>query len=134
MQTSKRTLIFLLAACSLIYSCKKTAQSVPSITLKTGAGFVSQNAVVTQGQTLTIGVTAQSSEDNLARISLSAEFDHNGSRSAVKSTELEPAEQEHCDKDFSITTRNKSGTETWIVTVEDRNGHSSHAEIELTVR
>lgn len=134
MQVFKTTLVLLLA-CSLVYSCKKSAQSAaPTITLKSGAGLISESGIVAQGQTLTIAVAAQSTEDNLSRLSVSTEFDHSGNSSSFKSFSLEANEQEHCEKEISFTTRNRSGSEKWIVTVEDRNGHSAHTEIELTVR
>jgi|GEM_PF-1927346 len=134
MKTSKTIVLAVFILGFTFCGCKKDAHVPPVITLKTGAGFIAENAIVAKNQSLTIGVSAQKAEDNLMSFNVSVAFDNAGNGSTFKNFSLEAAEQEHCEKDILFTTRNQAGIEKWTVTITDSDGNIAQKLLVLTVQ
>lgn len=115
-------------------SCEKDQHKPPSITLKTGAGYTSANAIVTKSQSIKVGITADKVEDDMLTYNVSYTYDNAATTITSQTFSLTGSEQQHYDKDVTFNTRNQNGAEKWIFTITDKDGNIAQKEIVLTVQ
>jgi hypothetical protein len=129
---------FLLMTSAILFlACKKEEDQMipPKLEFKTGAGYTSADASVAQNAVVTIGVTAEQTEeeDFLKTFTVSHSFD--GAAEVTDSTViLEESEHEEFEEDIHITTRSQTGTEKYIFTITNRDGLITSKSITLTVK
>lgn len=117
-----------------VTSCKKDEHKPPSISLKTGVGYTSANAIVAKSQTIKVGITAEKVEDDMLTYNVSYAFDNAATTITSQTFSLTGSEQQHYDKDVTFNTRNQNGAEKWIFTITDKDGNIAQKEIVLTVQ
>ncbi len=119
----------------LITSCGDTETVDPSPTLEFigGGNYVSGDITLPVGTDFTVGLNA-SHDKNLESLMIAVSI--NGG------TQLTPQNCGLCDTtlgdktlrvDFTGTTGNQAGTETWSFTIADKDGNSTTKSIEITV-
>ena len=127
------TIIMAITALFIFNSCKKDAHKPPTMTLKTGAGYTSADATVAQSQMFTVGITADKVEDDMLIYNVSHAYDNTTSTVTDSTFTLTGTQQQHYDKDVTLTTRPQAGTEKWIFTITDKDGNIAQKQIVLTV-
>ncbi len=114
-------------------SCKKEKdkQIPPVLNLKTGVGYTSADATLGTNDTITVGVTAQKSEekDLLTRFVETQQYD----AGTITPVLNESFNQDSYSKDMVIITRNMAGTEVYTFTIINRDGLTTTKKITLTV-
>ena len=114
-------------------SCKKEKdqQIPPQISFKTGSGYVSSDGTFPKNDTITVGITAQKSEDKdlLTRFVATQSYD------GVAATTIlnESFNQDSYSKDMKIITRNVAGYEKYTYTIINRDGLTKTLSLTLTV-
>jgi hypothetical protein len=127
-----KTILAALSAVLIISSCEKDEHIPPDVSLKTGAGYISADAIVPTDTTITVGFVADKTEDELKTFNVSYAYDGATTTTTAETFTLSGDEEEHYEKDYTITTRDVAGTERWIFTITDRDGNIAQEEIVLT--
>jgi hypothetical protein len=116
-------------------SCKKEKdqQIPPDIAFKTGAGYVSSNALVGMNDTILVGITASKTEDKdlLVRFVATQQYDTDPN---VVTLLNESFNQDNYSKDMTIITRKVAGIETYTYTIINRDGLTKTVSLALTVK
>ena len=128
-------LFFLALSFFTLLSCEKDEGKLPAIEFKTGAGYVSADKTVAQGETVLVGIDASKTEDKdvLKTFNVSVSFDGGASTSLLTQT-LSGSEGDHFETDFPMTARNQAGTEKYTFTVTNRDGLTNSVALTLTVQ
>ena len=133
----QKLLAFLFAGLLLLAftSCEKDEGKLPDIAFKTGGSYTSEDKTVAQGEMITVGITADKTEDKdvLKTFNVSASFD-GGTNQTVSNENIPGAQEDHFEKDVVITARNQAGTEKYIFTVTNRDGLINSVSLTLTVQ
>lgn len=125
--------ITLIALVAVVFtSCKKDEHKQPDLEFKTTSGYTYSDAAVGMNATVQVGIIADKTEDELKTLNVSVAYD-GGSTVTQDNFVLTGAEEEHYEKDYTITTRNQAGTERWVFTITDRDGNIASVEFTLTV-
>ena len=127
-----KTILAALSAVFIILSCEKDKHVPPDVSLKTGATYISADATVPKDTTITVGFVANKTEDELKTFNVSYAYDGATTTTTAETFTLSGDEEEHYEKDYTITTRDVAGTERWIFTITDRDGNIAQEEIVLT--
>lgn len=127
--------ILLSAICAIVLmaaSCKKETDPRvhPSLTFKTGSGYVAVNDTVAQQDTLKIGAVIDKTEDPLISLNITRTYDTDPS---VSLQDVSLAGNEHFEYDFQLITRAQAGLERYTFSVLDRDGNITTKTIALTV-
>lgn len=137
MKKSFKNIIAILSAVvavALITSCEKDEGKLPNIAFKTGAGYTSANATVSQGDTLLVGITASKAEDKdvLKKFNVTVAYD-GGQDSTIYNLDLTTAQEDNYSYEHNYITRNQAGTELYKFTVINRDGLTNTVSLTLTV-
>ena len=117
-------------------SCKKNTDPhiPPDLAFKTGAGYTSGNATITQGDSVLVGVVITKKEDDIRNLNISYAYDGNTTTTTLQTVIMTAAEYSGYNHDFWIHSRNVAGTEKWVFTVTDRDGNLAQKSFTLTVQ
>jgi hypothetical protein len=127
-------LSFVALASMLIFSsCEKDEHKPPTIAFKTDTGYTAADATVGKGETIKVGITANKVEDDMKTYNISYAFDGATTTTTKETFTISGTDQQHYDKDYTFTTRNQAGTETWYFTITDRDGNIAKLSFKLTV-
>lgn len=111
-------------------SCKKDEAKAPSLNFKVDASYTSTDISVTPGTTITVGVICDQGTDPMKIVYSEVAYD--GANVDSLYTRLEvPQGTTHYEVDFTITTRNQTGTERWTFNVNDKDGRLTEKEIRI---
>ena len=126
---------FFFAALFLFASCEKDEGKLPEIAFKTGSAYTSADKTVAQGEVVTVGISADKTEDKdvLKTFNVSASFD-GAANQTVSNENIPSAQEDHFEKDVVITARNQAGTEKYTFTVTNRDGLVNSVTLTLTVQ
>jgi hypothetical protein len=108
-------LLFLL----FFISCENEQEPAASIEFKTGSGYTSQDATISKGSSITVGIVADKAENNLKAYNVSVSYDGASNTITVQNFTLSSDENTHYDKDVNVTVRNQTGTEKYYFTIVD---------------
>src|SRR5215203_2896060 len=118
-----KTIFAALSAVFVISSCEKDKHIPPDVSLKTGVAYISADAYVPGDTTITVGFVADKTEDELKTFNVSYAYDDATTTTTAETFTLSGDEEEHYEKDYTITTRDVAGKERWIFTITDRDGN-----------
>lgn len=125
--------VFFAAAVS---SCKDEDEGkLPNISFKSGGGYTSADKTVSQGDTVTVGITASKAEDKdvLKTFDASRSYDSGANQSFLNES-LSGGSGDNYSKDVQIIARNQAGTEKYTFTVINRDGLTNSISLTLTVK
>jgi hypothetical protein len=129
-----KTILAALGAALIISSCEKDKHIPPDVSLKEGVAYISADATVPKDTSITVGFVADKTEDELKTFNISYAYDGATTTTTAETFTLSGDEEDHYEKDYTITTRDVAGTEKWIFTITDRDGNISQKQIVLTVQ
>jgi hypothetical protein len=124
------TLLLFLLFC---VSCENEQEPVASIEFKTGIGYTSQDATISRGSSITVGIVADKAENNLKVYNVSVSYDGASNTITVQNFTISSDENTHYDKDVNITVRNQTGTEKYYFTIVDVDGNLVQKTLTFTV-
>jgi hypothetical protein len=104
-------------------SCENEQEPAASIEFKTGTVYTSQDATISRGSSLTVGIVADKAENNLKAYNVSVSYDGALTTITVRDFTISSDENTHFDKDVSFTVRNQTGTEKYYFTIVDVDGN-----------
>lgn len=131
MKSTRNTLFILFVLAVLFASCDE--HKPPNVSFKTGGSYTSGNATVAKGASVTVGIIADKTEDELKTYNISYAFDGASSTTTKETFTLSDSEASHYEKDYTFTARNQAGSEKWYFTITDRDGNIAKLELTLTV-
>ena len=117
-------------------SCKKDEGTLPDIKLKTGTGYISEDATLPAGTSVKIGIEADKTEDKdvLKKFDIS-ESVNGADATSIFNMDLDASEEDHFEYDYTTTVDTISGqTNKYIFTITNRDGLVNHAFLTLTVQ
>ena len=117
----------------LFISCEREQEPLPTLELKTGAGYTSQNATISKGSTLTVGILATKAENNLKTYNVSVSYDGASSTITVQSFTIPLDQNTLYNKDVTFTVRNQTGTEKYYFTIVDVDGNLIQKMLTFTI-
>jgi hypothetical protein len=121
------------SALILFIGCDKEPEIPPALELKTGTGYTSQDATVAKDSTLTVGIIATKTEDDLKTYNVSVSYDGAASTSTLENFTLSGGEKALYEKDVTFTVRNQAGTEKYYFTITDVDGNIVQKILNFTV-
>lgn len=129
-------IIALVSTITFLSSCEKDEGKLPNIAFKTGGSYVSANMNVGQGDQVLSGITASKAEDKdvLKTFDISVYYDGATTGTSVFNATLTGSEGDNYSKDYTIQTRNQTGTEKYVFTVVNRDGLTNSVNFTLTVQ
>jgi hypothetical protein len=122
--------VFLFLLC---ISCEREQEPLPTIELKTIFGYTSQDAVISKGSSLTVGILATKAENNLKTYNISVSYDGASSTITIQNFTIPLDQNTLYDKDVTFTVRNQPGTEKYYFTVVDTDGNIVQKTLTFTV-
>lgn len=122
-------LLFLL----FFISCENEQEPSASIEFKTGIGYTSQGATISRGSSIKVGIIADKAENNLMTYNVSVSYDGTFNTITVQNFTISPDENDHYDKDVTISVRNQAGTEKYYFTIVDVDGDIIQKSLTFTV-
>lgn len=127
--------LFLALMLTSLASCEKDEGKLPDIAFKTGGSYLSEDKIVAQGETVTVGIIAAKTEDKdvLKSFNVSASFDGGAANTTLNET-LTGSQGDSYNADVAITARNQAGTEKYTFTVVNRDGLVNSVSLTLTVQ
>ena len=117
----------------LFISCEREQEPLPTLELKTGAGYTSQNTTISKGSTLTVGILATKAENNLKTYNVSVSYDGVATTKTVKNFIISDSENSPYDKDVNFTVRHQEGIEKYNFTIVDADGNIVQKNLTFTV-
>ena len=126
------TILFLVVS----FSCKKKKKDAhvpPDVVFKTGGIYTSGDRTLNKQDTITVGITATKTEDDLKSYNVSYAYDGNTTSTTFYNYVLSSGEANGYSHDVQIITRNQAGSEKWIFSIVDRDGNLTQKTILLTV-
>ena len=128
-------LFFLALSFFTLLSCEKDEGKLPEIAFKTGGSYLSADKTVAPGESVTVGITADKTEDKDVLKTFNVSVSYDGAANTTVSNESIPSAQEdHFEKDVTLTARNQTGTEKYTFTVTNRDGLTNSVSLTLTVQ
>jgi hypothetical protein len=137
MKKIKHISVAILLLVILVTSCKKKKTDPhvpPTVELKTGGIYTSGDRTLNKKDTITVGITATKTEDDLKSYNVSYLFDGNTTSTTFFNYVMTTAEVNSYSYDIKIVCRNQAGTEKWVFSVVDRDGNITQKTIVLTVQ
>jgi hypothetical protein len=107
----------------LFISCDKEPEIPPTLELKTGTVYTSQDATVAKDSTLTVGIIATKTEDDLKTYNVSVSYDGATSTSTIENFTISSGEKALYNKDVTFSVRNQTGIEKYYFTITDVDGN-----------
>lgn len=107
----------------LFISCDKEPEIPPTLELKTGTVYTSQDATIAKDSTLTVGIIATKTEDDLKTYNVSVSYDGASSTSTLENFTISSGEKALYNKDVTFTVRDQAGTEKYYFTITDVDGN-----------
>jgi hypothetical protein len=135
MKTSVKYLILLLMFGTLLYSCKKEEEEDEiALMFKTSSGYIYSDQTIESGQTLKIGVKAETEKkkDPLIRFSIS-ESKNGGAETTILSKNIETTNFDY-DYNFSINDTVSGNKYKYTFVVVNKDGLNKQESITLTVK
>ncbi len=126
------TILFLIAALSCKKK-KKDAHVPPDVVFKTGGIYTSGDRTLNKKDTITVGIIATKTEDDLKSYNVSYAYDGNATSTTFYNYVLSSGEANGYSHDVQIIARNQAGSEKWIFSIVDRDGNLTQKTINLTV-
>jgi hypothetical protein len=117
----------------LFIGCDKEPEIPPTLELKTGEGYTSQDATVAKDSTLTVGIIATKTEDDLKTYNVSVSYDGAASTSTIENFTISSGEKALYNKDVTFTVRDQAGTEKYFFTITDVDGNIVQKILTFTV-
>jgi len=114
-------------------SCDKEPEIPPELQLKTGTGYTSQDATIAKDSTLTVGIIATKTEDDLKTYNVSVAFDGAATTTSIQNYPIPANEKSHYEKNVTFTVRNQAGTEKYYFTITDVDGNIVQEVLTFTV-
>ena len=124
------TLLLFLLFC---ISCENEQEPAASIEFKTGSGYTSQDATISKGSSLTVGIIAAKAENNLKSYNVSVSYDGASTTKTIQNFIISSDENAYYDKDITITLRYQPGTEKYYFTVVDTDGNIVQKTLTFTI-
>ena len=113
----------LISVIILFIGCDKEPEIPPTLELKTGTVYTSLDATVAKDSTLTVGIIATKTEDDLKSYNVSVSYDGATSTSTIENFTISSAEKALYNKDVTFTVRNQTGIEKYFFTITDVDGN-----------
>ncbi len=117
----------------LFFGCDKEPEIPPTLELKMGTVYTSQDATVAKDTTLTVGIIATKTEDDLKTYNVSVSYDGAASTSTIENFTISPGEKALYNKDVTFTVRDQAGTEKYYFTITDVDGNIVQKTLTFTV-
>ena len=114
-------------------SCENEQEPAANIEFKTGVGYTSQDATISRGSSLTVGIVADKAENNLKAYNVSVSYDGESTTITVQNFLISSVENTHFDKDVNLKVRNQSGIEKYYFTIVDVDGNIIQKMLAFTV-
>ena len=116
-----------------IQSCKEDEGKPPAIEFKTGAGYTSSDATVAVGDTITVGIHAEKTEeeDVLKHFNVSSSTD-GGANTSLDDVDLTGTEQDEFEVDYHFTVPEAGHAYKITFTVTNRDGLTNNVSLTLT--
>ena len=116
-------------------SCEKDKdeREKPTIEFKTGGTYTSVDKTVSKKETITVGITATKTEDDLKTYNVSYSYDGATSPTTFYNYSLSKSEFNSYSKDIEVVARDQAGSEKWTFSITDKDGNISQKTIVLTV-
>lgn len=127
----------LIIVTALLICCKKKktdAHVPPNVVFKTGGIYTSGDKTLNKKDTITVGITATKTEDDLKSYNVSYYYDATTTSTTLYNYVLTAGEATSYSNDIKIIARNQTGTEKWVFSVVDRDGNITQKTIVLTVQ
>jgi len=137
MKKIKHISFLILLVVIVFVSCKKKKTDPhvpPNVEFKTGGNYTSGDKTLNKKDTITVGITATKTEDDLKSYNVSYAYDGNATSTTFFNYVLTAAEAGSYSNDIKIVCRNQTGTEKWMFTIVDRDGNLAQKTIVLTVQ
>ncbi len=113
--------------------CENEQESSASIEFKTGISYTSQDATISRGSSITVGIVADKTENNLKAYNVSVSYDGAFNTITVQNFTISSDENTHYDKDVHFTVRNQAGTEKYYFTIVDVDGNLVQKILTFTI-
>ena len=128
--------IILIAAISIsVASCKKEKEAkLPTVTLKTGAGYYSSSGPVSKNAILKIGMVAEKNESDLRKLDITVVLPHETSETNKKTFYIDAGDADRFEAEYELNTGNESGNQTWRFKATDKLGNVGEESIILNVQ
>lgn len=129
----KTMFVVALASAALVSCDKEDEEDEISISFKTTAGYTFMDGAVTNGDTITIGIEAETEKatDPLIHFNISESVD-GGSNTSLYNEDFESVSYEN---DYTFIMNSTSGTEhEYTFTVTNRDGINKQTALTLTVQ
>lgn len=119
-----------------ITACKKKTDPhvPPTVAFKNTTNYVYKDTIVGLQDTLTVGIIATKTEDDLKSYNVSTAYDGASTTTTFYNYLVTEAEYTGLNKDVQIITRNQAGSEKWIFSIVDRDGNITQKFFTLTVQ
>jgi hypothetical protein len=117
----------------LAISCDKEAEIPPTLELKTGMGYTSQDATIAKDSTITVGIVATKTEDDLKTYNVSVAYDGASTTTSIQNYTIAAAEKSLYEKNVTFTVRDQAGTEKYYFTITDVDGNIVQKILTFTV-
>lgn len=120
-----------------LISCKKKKVDPhvpPDVIFKTGGIYTSSDRTLNRKDTITVGITATKTEDDLKSYNVSYAYDSGATTTTFYNYLLTTDEATGYSHDIQIIARNQVGTERWVFSIVDRDGNLTQKTIILTVQ
>lgn len=113
--------------------CEDEEEVAATIEFKTGIAYISQDATVPKGLSLTIGIIATKAENDLKTYNVSVSYDGAFATATFENFIIPADENSKYDKDVNFTVRNQEGIEKYYFTIVDTDGNVLQKNLTLTV-
>ena len=123
----------LISVIILFIGCDKEPEIPPTLELKTGTVYTSLDATVAKDSTLTVGIIATKTEDDLKSYNVSVSYDGATSTSTIENFTISSGERALYNKDVTFTVRDQAGTEKYFFTITDVDGNIVQKILTFTV-
>ncbi len=124
------------AALTIFSSCEEDEGKIPNISFKTGANYVSADAILDKDSNIVIGISASKSEDKdvLKKFNISKSV-NGGSDSTVFQKDLAGSEADNYSYDLPVRVGTKVGNkEKYTFTVTNRDGLVGQKSLTVTIQ
>ena len=115
-------------------SCENEQEPSASIEFKTGIGYTYQDATISKGSSITVGIVADKAENNLKTYNVSVSYDGALNTITVQNFTISSDENTLYDKDVNFMVRNQTGTEKYYFTIVDVDGNIVQRMLTFTVK
>ncbi len=126
--------LFLLFFILLFPACQKISGNAPTIEFKTDKEYTYSDVTVAPDSYLSVGITAQKGEANLATFDVTVRYNGNNALLKLQEYQLVSFQQYNYDKDISLKVRSITGTEKYFFTITDTAGNRSQVSFTATVK